>query len=84
MALTDAHRSGGRLEDLRLVAWVTADITDWSISCAAQIEEIDSSKEVGSSTSAGIRLFKRSTVRFESEAEVGWMDVDSDSGNGDA
>jgi hypothetical protein len=59
-------------------------MTDLSISCAAQMEEIDSSKEVGSSTSAGTRLFKSSTVRFGSEVEVGRADVDPESGNGDA
>jgi len=82
------HRSRGRLEDLRLVACITADTTDLSILCAAQMEEIDSSKEEGSSTSAGIRFFKSSTVRFgsgdEVEVRVGWLDVDPGSGNGDA
>jgi hypothetical protein len=78
-----AHRSRGRLEDLRLVACIMADMEDLSTSCAAQMEEIDSSKEVGSSTSAGIRVFKSSTVRFGLEVEVGWVDVDSESGNGD-
>lgn len=77
----NTHRSRGRLEDLRLVAWVTADTTDWSILCAAQMEEIDSSKEVGSSRSAGIKLFKRFIVLFESEVE--WMDIGSGSSNGD-
>ena len=82
-----AHRSRGRFEDLRLVACVTADMTDLSMSCAAQIEEIDSSKEEGSSTSAGIRLFKSSAVRFGLEVdtgvEEGWVDGNSESGNGD-
>jgi len=61
------------------------DTADLSISCAAQMEEIDSSKEVGSSTSAGIRVFRSSTVGLglELELEIGWADVDSRSGNGD-
>ena len=81
-----AHRSRGRLEDLCLVACVTADMTDLSMSCAAQMEEIDSSKEEGFSTSAGTRLFKSSIVRFgsEVEVEVRWLNVGSESGNGDA
>ena len=79
----NAHRSRGRLEDPRFIACVTADIADLSISCAAQIEDIDSSKGVGSSTSAGIRLFKSSTVRSGVEVEVGWIEVGSDSGNGE-
>ena len=78
-----AHRSRGRLEDLRLAACVKADITDSSISCAAQMEEMDSSKEVGSSTSAGTRLFKSSTVRVGSEVEGGRVDVDSGSNDKD-
>ena len=61
-----AHRSRGRIEDLRLVACVRADTTDLSTSCAAQMVEIDSSKEEGSSTSAGTRLFKSSMVIFGS------------------
>ena len=61
-------------------------MTDLSTSCAAQMEEIDSSKEEGSSMSAGTRLFKSSTVRFWSElgAGVGRVEVDSYSGDGDA
>ena len=47
------------------------------------MEDIDSSKEVGSSASAGIRLFKSSMVRSGAEVEVGWMEVDSESGNGE-
>lgn len=56
------------------------------MSCAAQMEEIDSSKEEGFSTSAGTRLFKSSIVRFgsEVEVEVRWLNVGSESGNGDA
>lgn len=80
----NAHRLRGRIEGLRRVACITVDMTDLSTSCAAQIEEIDSSKEVGSSTRAGIRLFKSSAVRFESEVEVGRLDVDSKPGDGDA
>ena len=78
------HRSGGRLEDLRFAACVTADMTDSSISCAAQMEEIDSSKEPGSWTSAGTRLFKSSTVRVGLELEVGRVDVDSGSSEKDS
>ena len=50
------------------------------MSCAAQIEEIDSSKEVGSATSAGTRFFRSSMVRFGSEVEVGcgWVGSESD------
>jgi hypothetical protein len=79
------HRSGGRLEDLRLAACVTADRTDSSILWAAKMEEIDSSKEAGSSTSAGTRLFKSSTVRVGlgvvvgAEVEAARADVDSGS-----
>ena len=51
------------------------------MSCAAQIEEIDSSKEVGSATSAGTRFFRSSMVRFGSEVEVGWVDSESDDGD---
>lgn len=75
----NAHRSRGRFED-RFIACVTADM---SISCAAQTEEIASSKEVGSSATVGIRLFKSSMVRSGAEVEVGWMEVDSESGNGE-
>ena len=70
------HRSRGRTEDLRLAACVTADMTDLSILCAAQIE----SKSAGSSMSAGIRLF-RSSVVFESGAGV--ARTDSGLGDGD-
>jgi hypothetical protein len=59
-------------------------MTDLSISCAAQMEEIDSSKELGSSMSAGIRLFKSSAVRVGSEFEAGRTDVDSGPGGEDA
>jgi len=59
-------------------------MTDLSIPCAAQMEGIDCSKEVGSSTIAETKLFKSSTVRSGSEVEVGWMDVGSESGNGEA
>ena len=80
------HHSRGRLKDLRLVACVTADMTDLSMLCAAQMEEINSSKEEGFLTSAGTRLFKSSTVRFGSEVEVKvrWLNVGSELGNGDA
>ena len=82
------HRSRGRTEDLRLVACVRADTTDLSISCAAQMVEIDSSKEEGSSTSAGTKLFRSSIVMFESGVGVGVgvgrAGVDLKSGNGDA
>lgn len=44
--------------------------------CAAQMEEIDSSKELGSSMSAGIRVFKSSAGL---ELEDGRTDVDSGS-----
>lgn len=80
----DTHRSRGRLRNLRLVACIMTDMTgDLSILCAAQMEEIDSSKEVGSSTIAEIRAFKSSILRFGLEIEVGWVDVDSGSGSGD-
>ena len=59
-------------------------MTDLSISCAAQMEEIDSSKEVGSSISAGTSLFKSSAVRFGAEVEVGRIDADSESSGGEA
>ena len=59
-------------------------MTDLSTSCAAQMEEIDSSKEEGSSTSAGTRFFKSSTVRFGSEVGTGRVEVDSNSGDGDS
>jgi len=78
------HRPRGRPEDLSLAACVTAEMTDLSISCAAQMAEIDSSKEAGSPTSAGTRFFKNSMVRFGSEAEIGRVDVDSELGDGDA
>jgi len=78
-----AHSSGGRLEDLSLAACVTAEMTDLSTLCAAQMAEIDSSKDVGSSTSAGTRLSNNSTVSFEL-AEVGRVGVDSGSGGRDA
>lgn len=79
------HRSRGRLKDPRLFACIMADTADLSIFCAAQMEEIDSSKEEGSSTNAGIRAFKISMARFglEVEVEVGWIDVDSESGSRD-
>ena len=56
------------------------------------MEDIESSKEAGSSTSAGIRLFKSSTamVGFGTEVEVRFeagvwrMDVDSGSSDADA
>jgi hypothetical protein len=54
------------------------------------MEEIDSSKEVGSSTSAGTRLFKSSTVRVGLEVDVevkagaGRVGVDSGSTDADA
>lgn len=88
----DAHRSRGRLENLRLAACVTADMTDSSMSWAAKMEDIESSKEAGSSTSAGTRLFKSSTARVwfgtgvEVKVETGvWrMDVDSGSSDTDA
>src|SRR5882757_501897 len=67
-----AHRSRGRLEDLRFTACITVDMRDFSIPCAAQMVEIDSSKEVGSLMIAGTRLFNSSalTVGSEAEAEV--------------
>src|ERR1700716_3373999 len=65
-----AHRSRGRLEGLCLAACVTAVRTDWSMLWAAKMEEIDSSKEAGSSTSAGTRLFKSSTVRVGFEVGI--------------
>ena len=37
---------------------------DWSMSYAAQIEDIDASKSVGSSTSAGTKSFRSSVVVF--------------------
>ena len=43
---------------LRFTVCIIADIEDLSTSCAAQMEEIDSSKAAGSSTSAGTRSFK--------------------------
>lgn len=76
-AKTIAHRSMGRL-DLRLASCVTADTADLSISCAAQMEASDSSKELGSLTSAGTRVFKSSTVGFGSEFEVVRTDVEVD------
>lgn len=69
--------------DPRFAACVTADMMDLSTSCAAQMEEIDSSKELGSSTSAGIRVFKSSAVGVELEFEDGRTDVDSGSGGRD-
>ena len=48
------------------------------------MEEIDSSKELGSSTSAGIKLFKNSTVRVWSEFEAGRVEVGSGSTERDA
>lgn len=59
-------------------------MADTSISCAAQMEEIDSSKELGSATSAGTRLFRSSTVNVGSELGVGRVDVGSGSSEGDA
>jgi len=53
------------------------------------MEDIESSKEAGSSTSAGTRLFKSSTERFgfgagvEVRFEVGVWRVDVDSGSSD-
>ena len=67
----NAHHSEGRLKDLLLAACITADRTDSSMLWAAKMEGIVSSKEVGSSTSAGIRLSKSSTVRFWLEVDVG-------------
>jgi hypothetical protein len=77
-----AHCSGGRLEDLRFAACIKVDMTVLSTLCAAQMEEIDSSKEEGSSTSAGTKFFKSSTVEAEVDVEVGGMDLGSKSGNG--
>lgn len=74
------HRSMGR----RFTACVTADMADRSKSCAAQMEEIDSSKEFGLSRSAGTKVFKSSTVGVGSEFKVGRTDVDSGSGGRDA
>jgi hypothetical protein len=71
-----AHRSGGRLEGLRLAACITADSTDSSILWASKTEEIDSSKEVGSSMSAGTRFFKTSTMRVGLEVGV-WVEVEA-------
>ena len=68
---------------LRFAACSIADIDDLSTSCAAQMEEMDSSKVVGSSTSAGTRFFNSSTVRFWLEVGAGRMDVNSGSGSGD-
>lgn len=83
---TIAHRSRGRLEDLCLAACVTADRTDSSIWWAAKMEGIDSSKEAGSSMSAGTRLFKNSTVRVwlgvGVGVEVGAGRVEVDPGSG--
>ena len=79
----DTHRSIGRLEGLRFAACIMADIDDLSTSCAAQMEEIDSSKAAGSSTSAGTRFFNSSTVGFGLEVGAERMDVDSESGSGD-
>ena len=64
-------------------AYIIVDIDDLSTSCAAQMEEIDSSKVAGSSTSAGTRFFNSSTVRFGLEVGAEWTDVDSESGSGD-
>ena len=58
-------------------------MTDLSILCAAQMEEMDSSKEEGSSTSAGIKLFKNSMVEAEVDVEVGGINVDPDPESGD-
>lgn len=66
-----------------MAACIIADIEALSISCAAQIVEIDSSKAVASSTSAGSRFIKSSTVGFWLKVGVDWMDADSAPGRGD-
>ena len=71
------HRLMGWLH-LRWTACVTVDMADWSISCAAQMEEIDSSKEFGSSMSTETKVLKSSTVGLE--FKVGWTDAGSASG----
>ena len=78
------HRPRGLPEGLRLVACIMVDMADLSTLCAAQMEEIDSSKEVGSSMSAGTRALRSSTVRFGLELEVviGWVDTNSGFGDG--
>jgi len=77
------HRSRGRTEDLRFAACVTADTTDSSMPCAAQIELIDasSSRSVGSPASAGISLLRSSAAVFGSGTGV--ARADSGSGGGD-
>ena len=76
--------SRGQIEGLRLAACTTADTTDSSILCAAQMEEIDRSKEAGSSMSAGTRFFKSSIVIVGSEVEVVGRAVNVGSGSTDA
>ena len=48
------------------------------------MEEIKSSKELGSSRSAGTRVFKSSTVAARSGFEVGRADAGPGTGGGDA
>jgi hypothetical protein len=50
---------------------------DLSMLFAAQMEEIDSLKELRSSMSTGTRVFKSSTVRVRLELEDGRTDVNS-------
>ena len=80
-------RPGGRLEDLRLAACITEDRVDSLMLWATKMEEINSSKEVGSLMSAGTRLFKTSTVRVGlgvgAGVEVKARRMDMDSGSGD-
>ena len=49
---------------------IKLDMTDLPTPCAAQMEEVDSSKEEGSSTSAGTSILKSSTVRPKSGVNV--------------
>lgn len=57
-------------------------MTDLSISCAAQIEDIEASKPAGSSTSAGTKLFRRSAVVFGPGAGVARTDPGPGDGDG--
>ena len=68
---------------LCFAAWIIVDTEDLLTLCTAQMEEIDSSKTVGSLTSVGTRLFNTSTMRFRLEVGVERTDVGSGSGSGD-